>query len=85
MTARDDILAALPKICARSIDGTFTPQDVIDELARRGSSYAPATIRTHIVSRMCANAPDNHGTVYDDLERVAEGRYRMVRRSGPGR
>jgi hypothetical protein len=31
MTARDEILAAMPVVCARSTDGTFTPQDVIDE------------------------------------------------------
>jgi hypothetical protein len=76
MTARDEILAALPAICARTEDGTFTPQDVVDELRRRGSIYEPSTIRTHIVSRMCANAPDHHARTYDDLERVAGGRYR---------
>jgi len=76
MTARDEILAALPAICARTVDGTFTPQDVIDELRRRGSSYAPSTIRTHVVSRMCANAPDHHAVTYDDLERISSGRYR---------
>jgi hypothetical protein len=36
MTARDEILAALPAICARAADGTFIPQDVSDELQRRG-------------------------------------------------
>src|SRR5258708_1679252 len=41
----------------RTEDGTLTPQDVVDELRRRGSNYEPSTIRTHIVSRMCANAP----------------------------
>jgi hypothetical protein len=46
-----------------------------------GSDLAPATIRTHITSRMCADAPDHHGTTYDDLERVSRGVYR--RRSHP--
>jgi hypothetical protein len=76
MTARDEILSVLPAICARTVDGTFTPKDVIDELRRRGSTYAPSTIRTHVVSRMCANAPDHHARTYDDLERLAAGRYR---------
>jgi len=76
MTARDEILDALPAICSRTVDGTFTPEEVIDELRRRGSTYAPSTIRTHVVSRMCANAPDHHARTYDDLERVANGRYR---------
>ena len=76
MTARDEILDALPVICSRTADGTFTSEDVIDELGRRGSRCAPSTIRTHVVSRMCANAPDHHARTYDDLERVANGRYR---------
>jgi hypothetical protein len=57
ITARDEILAALPAICARAADGTFTPQDVVDELRRRGSTYAVSTIRTLVVSRMCATRP----------------------------
>jgi hypothetical protein len=76
MTARDEILAALPNIEARSAGGSFSPQDVIDELRRRGSTYAESTVRTHVVSRMCANAPDNHARTYDDLARVSDGRYR---------
>ena len=76
MTARDEILAALPAVRARTGSDTFTPQDVIAELARRGSPYAASTLRTHIVSRMCADAPDHHARVYDDLQRVGRGRYR---------
>jgi hypothetical protein len=30
MTAREDILAALPAVCARIGHDVFTPQDVID-------------------------------------------------------
>jgi hypothetical protein len=76
MTARDEILAALPAVRARTGSETFAPQDVIDELQRRGTSYKPSTIRTPIVSRMCVNAPDHHGRTYDDLERVGDGQYR---------
>jgi hypothetical protein len=76
MTARDEILAALPAVRARTGRDTFSPQDVINELQRRGTSYKPSTIRTHIVSRMCANTPDHHVRTYDDLERVADGQYR---------
>jgi hypothetical protein len=48
MTARDEILAALPAVRARTGRETFAPQEVIDELQRRGTSYKPSTIRTHI-------------------------------------
>jgi hypothetical protein len=76
MTARDEILPALPSMETRSPDGTFSPQDVVDELRRRGSTLAAQAIRTHVVSRMCGNAPDNHARTYDDLRRVSDGRYR---------
>jgi hypothetical protein len=79
MTARHEILAALSRVQARTGRETFTPQEVIDELLRRGTSYKPSTIRTHIVSRMCADAPDHHARTYDDLERVAAGQYRRRR------
>jgi len=74
MTARDEILAAIPAVA--SSDGTFTIDQMIRELRSRGSSFAPSTIRTHVSSRMCANAPDNHATTYADLVRVAPSLYR---------
>lgn len=77
MTARQEILEALPAVRAHSGSETFTPADVIRELQRRGSRLSESTIRTHIVSRMCRNAPDNHAVVYPDLERVGHGVYRQ--------
>ena len=76
MNARDEILAALPAIRARTGRDTFTPQEMIDELQRRGTAYKPSTIRTHVVSRLCADAPDHHGRTYDDFQRVSAGQYR---------
>ena len=75
-TCRDEILDALPQLSLLSPDGTFTTDDVVAELEARQSTYAKSTIETHVRSRMCANAPDNHATVYNDLERVSVGRYR---------
>lgn len=79
MTARDEILAALPTLRARLGRETFTPAEVIAELQTRGTGLAAATIRTHVGSRMCADAPDHHARVYDDLERVERGLYRLRR------
>jgi hypothetical protein len=45
------------------MDGMFTVNGVVSELQRRGSRYAEATVRTHVTSRMCANAPDHHAAV----------------------
>lgn len=76
MTAREEILAALPALAARLGRDTFTPAEVVGELDPRGTQLAQATIRTHVVSRMCADAPDHHALVYDDLARVGRGLYR---------
>jgi len=78
MTARDQILAALPTVCARTGSDTFTAQDVIEELQRRGTRYKPSTIRTHVVSRMCADSPDHHARTHDHLERVADRHHRRL-------
>lgn len=77
-TAREQILAAVKRI--GSPRDTFTVSDVLDELRAQGSDLAESTVRTHITSRMCGDSPDNHGTTYDDLERVDRGVYRL--RSG---
>lgn len=79
MTARDEILDALPALRARTGRDTFNAEEVVEELARRGRQYRDSTIRTHIVSRMCGDAPRNHAVTYDDLERVERGLYRLRR------
>ena len=68
MTAREDILAAVPAVCARIGQDVFTPQDVIDELERRGTGYKRSTIRAHIMSRSVA------GRRYRGLHGSAESR-----------
>jgi hypothetical protein len=79
--AREQILRA-----ARRLDGgrgaSFTIAEIVAEVRRYGATLADSTIRTHVTSRMCANAPKNHGTVYADLERVDRGRYRLAPKPG---
>jgi hypothetical protein len=77
VTARDGVLDAARVLAARSPDGTFTVDDVVRFLRQRGSTYAESTIRTHVTSRMCANAPDHHASVFADLLRVSHGQYRL--------
>jgi hypothetical protein len=81
-TCRDEILEVVSDLAVLAPDGSFSPQDVIRALVARGTRYAPSTVRTHVVSRMCANAPDHHALTWDDLTRVAPGRYRL-RNDGP--
>lgn len=79
MTIRDEILEAIPPLLARTGLDDFSPQEIVDELRRRGSNYTESGIRAHVVSRMCATAPDHHARESDDLEKVAPGRYRIRR------
>ena len=58
----------------------LSAQDVIGEMLRRGSAYKESTIRTHVVSRMCANSPKHHEATYDDFVRVDYGLYKLKNR-----
>lgn len=77
MTCRDEILDAFRVLTTRHGREIFSPSEIVAELWRRGSQYRESTIRTHIVSRMCADAPDHHAVVYDDLQRVGPAQYRL--------
>jgi len=78
MTARSEILSAAREFDATSPDGTFSLKEMVKHLAAEGSLYAEATIRTHVASVMCTNAPGNHASTYNDLVRVGRGRYRLA-------
>ena len=77
MTCRDEILAAVRRLSTRTSRDAFSPAEIVKEVRLQGSGYKESTIRTHVTSRMCADAPDHHAVVYDDLERVGRGLYRL--------
>ena len=77
-TARDAVLEAFKSLERSSGRKTFTPQEIIDEVMRHTSAFKESTIRTHVVSRLCREAPDNHQSTYDDLTRVGPGLYRRI-------
>ena len=78
-TCRQEILDAMVRL-ERCHDRTaFSPSEIVAEVALKGIGHAESTVRTHIVSAMCTNAPPNHAVRYDDLERIAPGLYRRLR------
>ncbi len=79
MTCRDEVLAAAQELSRRSDTGEFTLGEILKFMEKRGMQYKESTIRTHVVSRMCANSPDNHGVTFTDLERTGHGTYRLKR------
>ena len=77
MTCRDEVLKAAKFLSGGSPDVTFSPADIVRRMEKMGTSFSESTIRTHVVSKMCYQAPANHAARYDDLERVTRGRYRL--------
>lgn len=78
-TCREEILDAFATLERRHGRDTFSPAELVAEVLARGSTHPESTIRTHVVSAMCVNAPPNHAVRYPDLERVGRGRYRRAR------
>ena len=77
MGAREDLLAAAKSLTDNGM-ALFSPAELIAQARSQGSTYSDSTLRTHIVSVMCGNAPDHHSTKYRDFERVARALYRLT-------
>ena len=79
MTAREDLLQAGKDLTA-SGQALFSPAELIAQARGKGSNYPDGTLRTHIVSHMCANAPANAATSSGEFMRVSSGLYRLNER-----
>ena len=75
-TCRKEVLEAFDRLERRNNRKDFGLTEVINEVLSSTSEYKESTIRTHISSRMCIQAPLNHATKFDDLDRIDVGRYR---------
>jgi hypothetical protein len=82
MTCREEILDVLEVLSTRRPDGTFHVNEVLEAMQARGSTYKTSTIKGHVISKMCKDAPRYHATQYPDLERVAVNTYRLARPAG---
>jgi hypothetical protein len=77
MTCRDEVLVAMKTLSRGRSDDAFALSAIVKQVLSQTKTYKESTIRTHITSRMCANAPDNHAKVYNDLLRVRPGYYKL--------
>jgi hypothetical protein len=75
-TCRDEILGAFQRLERRHGRKAFDLQDIVQEVQRATDAFQESTIRTHVTSVMCAQAPVNHANASNDLDRVGRGRYR---------
>jgi predicted RNase H-like HicB family nuclease len=73
MAHHDEILAAVGRICKERGAWTFRP----DEIVRALPHLNAGTIRTHVTSRCCVNAPTNHPHKWDYFTRVSRGLYEL--------
>ena len=69
-----EVLNAALRLCRRRGGWTFRPQDIVRLLPRLNAS----SVRTHIVSRCCVNAPRNHPHRWDYFRRVERGVYEIL-------
>jgi hypothetical protein len=79
VTAREHVLAALDRLEQRHGRDSFEVAEIVHEALAGGATQAESTLRTHVVSVMCVNAPANHVARWPDLERMGGGRYRRIR------
>jgi hypothetical protein len=79
MTCRDEVLLCAKGIIEENGVNAFTPCEILSRMKTLGTHYQESTIRTHITSRMCANAPKNHAVKYNDLERISPATYSLLK------
>ena len=75
-TCREVILTTFERLERRDGHTIFALSELVQEVMANSNSFPETTIRTHSTSVMCAQAPEHHGTTYNDLDRVGRGRYR---------
>jgi len=74
MPIHDEVLSAARRICHERKERTFR----VEEIVRALPHLNPSSVRTHIVSRCCVNAPRNHPHKWDYFRRVARGEYEIL-------
>jgi len=73
---REQVLDAARRLLGR--DGTFRLRDVVAALPHLN----PGTVRTHVASRCCVNAPAHHQTRWPYFRALGRGVYRVEPRGG---
>ncbi len=73
MTIQQEVLKAALRICRERGGWTFKPDEVVRALPHLNAS----SVRTHIVSRCCVNAPRWHSHRWGYFKRVGRGLYEI--------
>lgn len=73
MTIHQEVLAAARRLCHARGSWTFSPAEIVDALPHLNER----SVRTHVVSRCCANAPSHHAHRWPYFHRVERGVYEV--------
>ena len=73
MKIHEEILVAARRLCVARRNWTFTPVEVVQALPHLN----PRSVRTHVVSRCCTNAPRHHTHRWPYFERLQRGVYEI--------
>jgi len=68
------VLQAALSYCRRKGGWSFEVADIVDALP----DLNPQSVRTHVTSRCCANAPPNHAHRWPYFKRIGRGRYEVA-------
>src|SRR5687767_5959071 len=74
MHIHDEVLSAARRLCRERASWTFAPDEVVRALPHLNES----SVRTHIVSRCCVNAPKNHQHKWDYFRRLGRATYEIL-------
>ncbi len=74
MAIHEEVLRTARRICKERGEKAFRAVDVVKALPHLNES----SVRTHIVSRCCVNAPKNHPHKWPYFRRLARGAYEIM-------
>ena len=74
MAIHDEVLSTARRICRERGEKTFRVGDIVHALPHLN----PSSVRTHVVSRCCVNAPKNHPHKWEYFRRVRRGEYEIL-------
>jgi predicted RNase H-like HicB family nuclease len=74
MAIHDEVLRTAVRVCRERPGWTFSPEEVVRALP----GLNPSSVRTHIVSRCCVNAPKNHPHKWNYFRRLSRGVYEIL-------
>jgi predicted RNase H-like HicB family nuclease len=74
MSVQHEVLETVRRLCRERGTWTFSPDEVVRALPHLNAS----TVRTHVVSRCCVNAPRNHPHRWPYFRRRGRGVYEVM-------